>query len=294
MALRAYWKGHLRLSLVNIGIELYTATASSRRISLRQIHKPSGKRIRYQKVAEGVGPVDTDEIVKGFETSKDEYVILEPDELDEIKLESKRTIDLVQFVEACEIDPRYFEKPYYVVPSDDEVAAEGFTVIREALRKHKMVGLGQMAVRGRDYVVAIKPCGDGLLLETLRFADEIRESDKIFDDIPEMKPDKEMLDLAGELIERKSAPFKPDAFKSKYADALKELIKEKKEEGAVSEDASSGDGKSGSSGKVVDLMDALKKSVDKGSSGKKKSSSKSSSSRSKAKSGSKSKSDKAA
>ena len=277
MAMRAYWKGYLRLSLVNIGIELYSATSSQKRVSLRQIHKPSGKRIRYQKIAEGVGPVDTDEIVKGFETSKDEYVILEPDELDEIKLESKRTIDLVQFVEACEIDPRYFEKPYYVVPRDDEVAAEGFTVIREALRKNKMVGLGQMAVRGRDYVVAIKPCGDGLLLETLRFADEIRESDTVFGDIPEMKPDKEMLELASELIERKAKPFKPEVFKSSYADALMELIKEKREEGAISHDESS-DGTSGSGGrgKVVDLMEALKKSVDKDKGGtKKKTSSKS-------------------
>ena len=282
MAMRAYWKGYLRLSLVNIGIELYSATSSQKRVSLRQIHKPSGKRIRYQKIAEGVGPVDTDGIVKGFETSKDEYVILEPDELDEIKLESKRTIDLVQFVEACEIDPRYFEKPYYVVPRDDEVAAEGFTVIREALRKNKMVGLGQMAVRGRDYVVAIKPCGDGLLLETLRFADEIRESDTVFDDIPEMKPDKEMLELASELIERKAKPFKPEAFKSSYADALMELIKEKRDEGAISHDESpDGAGSSGGRGKVVDLMEALKKSVDKDKGGsKKKSASKSSKSKS--------------
>jgi len=282
MAMRAYWKGYLRLSLVNIGIELYSATSSQRRISLRQIHKPSGKRIRYQKVAEGVGPVDKDEIVKGFETSKDEYVLLEPDELDEIKLESKRTIDLVQFVEACEIDPRYFEKPYYVVPRDDEVAAEGFTVIRDALRDAKMVGLGQMAVRGRDYVVAIKPCGDGLLLETLRFADEIRESDKIFDDIPEVKPDKEMLELAGELIERKAAPFKPDAFKSSYADALMELIDEKRKEGEISHDDSADSGSAGGRGKVVDLMDALKKSVDKDKSrSKKKSQSRTSKSKSK-------------
>ncbi len=259
MAQRAYWKGHLRLSLVNIGIELYTATASASRVSLHQIHKPSGKRIRYEKVVEGVGPVDHDEIVKGFETSKDEYVILEPDELDEIKLESKRTIDLVQFVDACEIDPRYFEKPYYVVPAGDEVAAEGFTVIREALRKAKMVGLGQMAVRGRDYVVAIRPCGDGLLLETLRFANEIRDSDTVFDDIPDMRPDKEMMDLASELIERKVAPFKADVFKSKFAAALRALIKEKQESGAVTEDTS-GDRASGGA-KVIDLMEALKKSV---------------------------------
>ena len=259
MAQRAYWKGHLRLSLVNISIELYTATASASRVSLHQIHKKSGKRVRYEKVVEGVGPVDADEIVKGFETSKDEYVILEPEELDEIKLESKRTIDLVQFVDACEIDPRYFEKPYYVVPAGDDVAAEGFTVIREALRKAKMVGLGQMAVRGRDYVVAIRPCGDGLLLETLRFANEIRDSDTVFDDIPDLKPGKEMMDLAGELIKRKVAPFKADAFKSRYATALRALIKEKKESGAVSEDTS-GDAPSGG-GKVIDLMEALKKSV---------------------------------
>lgn len=286
MAMRAYWKGYLRLSLVNIGIELYSATSSSRTVSLRQIHKPSGKRIRYQKIAEGVGPVDKDEIVKGFETSKDEYVILEPEELDEIKLESKRTIDLVQFVESCEIDPRYFEKPYYVVPRDDEVATEGFTVIRDALRKNKMVGLGQMAVRGRDYVVAIKPCGDGLLLETLRFADEIRESDKIFDEIPEVKPDKEMLELASELIERKTKPFKPEVFKSSYADALMDLIKEKREEGAVSHDDSGDSDTPRGKGKVVDLMEALKKSVDKDKSGaKKKTASKTSSKSSKSKSG---------
>jgi|TARA_R110002020_G_scaffold406378_1_gene616338 DNA end-binding protein Ku len=260
MARRAYWKGHLRLSLVNISVELYTATSSAGRVGLHQIHKPSGKRIHYEKVVDGIGPVDHDEIVKGFETNKDEYVLLEPDELDEIKLESKRTIDLVQFVEACEIDPRYFEKPYYVIPTDDDVAVEGFTVIREALRKTKKVGLGQMAVRGRDYVVAIKPCGDGLLLETLRFADEVKESDTIFQDIPDVKPDKEMMDLASELIERKVAPFKADAFRSQYAKALKALIKEKKDAGAVSEDTSA-DERTAGGGKVIDLMEALKKSV---------------------------------
>ncbi len=259
MARRAYWKGYLRLSLVTIGIELYSATSSTSRLSLHQIHKPSGKRIRYQKIAEGVGPVDADEIVRGFQTNKDEYVILDPEELDEIKLASKRTIDLVQFVETCEIDPRYFEKPYYVIPADDEVAGEGFAVIREALRKKKRVGLGQMAVRGRDYVVAIKPCGDGLLLETLRFADEIVESDRIFENIADVTPAKEMMDLAAELIERKTAPFDADAFKSKYAIALKALIREKQKSGEVSKDTS-GDPEKGR-GKIIDLMEALRKSV---------------------------------
>ncbi|WP_375206674.1 non-homologous end joining protein Ku [Hyphococcus sp.] len=275
MAARAYWKGHLRLSLVSIGIELYSAATSSRRLALHQIHKPSGKRIRYQKTAPGVGPVDKDEIVKGFEVGKDEYVILEPDELDEIKLESKHTIDLVQFVDQCEIDPRYFEKPYYVVPEDSDVAEEGFAVIRDALREAGKTGLGQMAVRGRDSIVAIRPCGEGLLLETLRYAEEIRESDAIFEDIPEVDPDEEMLDLALELIERKSAPFEADAFKSQYSSAMRELIEQKRKKGKVTaasdEEIADGDN-------VIDLMDALKKSVSKD---KKKSSSRRKSSSSK-------------
>ncbi len=261
MAARAYWKGYLRLSLVTIGVELFSAVSSSSRLALHQIHEPSGKRIRYQKVAPGVGPVDNDDIVKGFEVDKDRYVVLEPDELDAIKLESKRSIELVQFVDHCEIDPRYHEKPYYVVPSDDEVAAEGFTVIREALLKAQKVGLGQMAVRGRDYIVAIRPCGAGLLLETLRYADEIRESDKVFSDIPDIDPSTEMLDLAAELIKRKSAPFSPEAFKSHYAKALRELIAEKQKTGGVS--AASEDALPKTGGNVIDLMDALKKSVGK-------------------------------
>ena len=259
MATRAYWKGHLRLSLVSIGIELYAATTSTSRLSLHQIHKPSGQRVRYQKVAPGVGPVDIDEIVKGFEIGKDEYVLLEPEELDEVKLESKRTINLVQFVDQCEIDPRYYYKPYYVVPEDLDVSEEGFAVIRDALRDTDKVGLGQMAVRGRDYVVAIRPSGRGLLLETLRYDDEIRKSDQIFGQIPDVKVDKDMLDLAEELIERKSAPFNPEAFKSQYASALRDLINEKSEAGAIAPIADEEQAQSRSN--VIDLMDALKKSV---------------------------------
>jgi DNA end-binding protein Ku len=260
MAARAYWKGYLRLSLVTIGIELYSAVSSSSKLSLHQIHEPSGKRVRYQKVAPGVGAVDTDEIVKGFEVEKDQYVLLDPDELDAIRLESKRTIDLVQFVDHCEIDPRYFEKPYYVIPAETEVAAEGFAVIRDALRGTEKVALGQLAVRGRDHVVAIRPCGNGLLLETLRYADEIKASDRIFSAIPDSEPEDEMLELAGELIERKSAPFDPAAFKSQYTEALRELIDEKRKSGHVSEAAD--EGAAGRGGEVIDLMAALKKSID--------------------------------
>jgi len=260
MAARAYWKGHLRLSLVTIGVELYTATSSASKISLNQIHKPSGKRIKYQKVAPGVGPVDVNDIVKGFEVSKDNYVLLTSDELDQIKLESKETIDLVQFVDHCEIDPRYFEKPYYILPAEGNVAAEGFAVIRDALRETGKVGLGQMASRGRDHLVAIKPCGEGLLLEILRYADEIKDSDKIFDEVPEVKIDKEMKSLAKELIERKSAAFDPAVFESQYSDALRDLIEEKRKKGKVSS-ASDEELEGEPQDNVIDLMQALKDSV---------------------------------
>lgn len=195
--------------------------------------------------------------MKGIEVAKGEYVLIQPEELDAVRLESRQTINLVQFVDYCEIDPRYFDKPYYAVPGPGEVAAEGFTVIRDALRHVRRVGLGQMAVRGRDYVVAIKPCGSGLLLETLRYTEELRQSDEIFQSIPQASPDKEMLDLAKELIERKSAPFDPAAFKSQYASALREMIEEKRSRGAVSAEAENSAG----DGKVVDLMEALKRSL---------------------------------
>lgn len=260
MPARAYWKGYLRLSLVTIGIELYTAVNSAKDTALHQIHKPSGKRIRYEKVAPGVGAVKAKDIVKGVEIDKDEYVVLEPEELDEIKLESRRTIDLVQFVDHDEIDPRYYERPYYVTPSGDEVAAEGFAVIREALRGGKKIGLGQMATRGRDQICAVRACGDGLLLETLRYATEVKDSDAVFDSIPGVKPDKEMLSLANELIKKKTHKFDPAKFKSHYAAALRSLINEKKKTGEVSHATDEELGVKGQSN-VIDLMAALRASV---------------------------------
>ncbi len=260
MPARAYWKGYLRLSLVTIGIELYSAVESTSETALHQIHKPSGKRIRYEKVAPGIGAVKAKDIVKGIEIEKDEYVILEPEELDEIKLDSRRTIDLVQFVDHDEIDPRYYERPYYVTPTNDDVAAEGFAVIREALRGAKKVGLGQMATRGRDQICAVKACGEGLLLETLRYARDVRDSDKIFSDIPASKPDKEMLALATELIKRKTHKFDPEKFKSHYAAALRELINEKRKTGEVSHATDEELGADRQSN-VIDLMEALRNSV---------------------------------
>ena len=260
MAARAYWKGYLRLSLVTIGIELFTAVNSGKDTALHQIHKPSGKRIRYEKVAPGIGAVKAKDIVKGFEVEKDEYVVLDPEELDEIKLESRRTIDLVQFVDHEEIDPRYYERPYYVTPAADEVAAEGFAVIRDALKSGKKVGLGQMATRGRDQMCAVRACGDGLLLETLRYANEVKDSDTIFDGIPNVTPDKEMLALANQLIKKKTHKFDPDKFKSHYAAALRALINEKKKTGEVSHATDEELGVKGQSN-VIDLMAALRASV---------------------------------
>ena len=262
MAARAYWQGQIRLALVSIPVEIYSASQSGAKISFRQIHEPSGKRISYEKVVDGVGPVDRDDIIRGYELSKNNYVLLDDEEIEAVKIESKKTLELVQFVDQSEIDPLYFEKPYYVVPQD-ELAEEAFIVLRDALRKAKKTALGQLSVRGQEKLVAIKPCGKGLLLETLRYADEVREGQKYFDDIPETKPEKELLDLASTLIEKKSAPFDASEFKDRYAEALKKLIDKKakaKGNKKILEDVEepSGDG----SGNVIDLMAALKKSVD--------------------------------
>ena len=261
MAARAYWQGQIRLALVSIPVEIYSASQSGAKISFRQIHEPSGKRISYEKVVEGVGPVDRDDIIRGYELSKNNYILLEDEEIEAVKVESKKTLELVQFVDQSEIDPLYFEKPYYVVPKDD-LAEEAFIVLREALRKAKKTALGQLSVRGQEKLVAIKPCGKGMLLETLRYADEVREGQKFFGSIGDDKPEEELLDLASTLIEKKTAPFDASEFEDRYAEALHKLIDKKaKAKGSkkVIEDVEepSGDG-----GNVIDLMAALKKSVD--------------------------------
>jgi DNA end-binding protein Ku len=261
MAARAYWQGQIRLALVSIPVEIYSATRSGASVSFRQIHEPSGKPIHYEKVVTGIGPVDTDEIMKGFEFEKGEYVLLDQDEIDAVKLESKKTLELTQFVDASEIDVMYFEKPYFVVPADD-LAEEAFVVLREALRKTKKIGLGQLAMRGREYVVSLKPCGRGMVLETLRYADEVNKAQGYFRDIPDGKPDAELLDLAEALIEKKAAPFHPQEFHDRYVDALKALIERKRKSKTGTKIIEDKDGDSGrGASNVVDLMAALKKSM---------------------------------
>jgi DNA end-binding protein Ku len=261
MAARPYWKGQIRLALVSIPVEIYSATRSGATIAFNQIHEPSGKRIKYEKVVPGIGAVDPDEIVKGYQVSKGSYVLLDDDELDAVKLESKKTLELTQFVDASEIDPLYYERPYYVVPADD-LAEEAFVVLREALRETRKVALGQLAMRGREYIVSLKPCGRGILLETLRYSDEVVKAQGYFRDIPDAKPDPEMLELAETLIDKKTAKFDPAKFHDRYVDALKDLIERKrKSKGAKIEAEEEDLPKRGSN--VVDLMAALKKSIEK-------------------------------
>jgi len=262
MAARAYWQGQIRLALVSIPVELYSATKSGAQISFHQIHEPTGKRIKYEKVAPGVGPVDPEDIRKGFEYEKGHYVLLEESEIDAVKLESKKTLELTQFVDAHEIDVLYFEKPYYVVPADD-LAEEAFIALREALKRTKKVALGQLTLRGREYIVSLKPCGRGIVLETLRYSDEVNKAQSYFRDIPDAKPDEELLDLAETLIAKKAAPFKPDQFHDRYVDALRALVdkKLKAKGGKVAPEPEEEAPRRG--GNVVDLMAALKKSLEK-------------------------------
>lgn len=251
------WTGSLRLALVTVPVRIFPAISSGGRIAFHQVHEPSGKRVRYQKIVPGVGPVENDEIVKGYDLGEGQYVLLNDEEIDDLKIEAKRTLDLVQFCDQSEIDPIWFERPCYVVP-DGEIAEEAYGVLRDALRATKRLGLGQFVMRGREYVGAIKPCGKGLLLETLRFADEVREAAPYFADAADVKPDPELLALAKELIERKTARFDPERFHDHYTEALRELIdakvKHRKPVAVDEEEPTSG-------AKVIDLVEALKRSV---------------------------------
>ena len=261
MAARAIWRGQIRLALVSIPIELFPATRSGAQIQFHQIHEPTGKRIKYEKVVPGIGAVDKEEIVKGYEVSKGHYVLLDPEEIESVKLESRKTLDLVEFVDEDGIDPMYFDKPYYVVPADD-LAEEAYVVLRDALRAAKKVGVGQLAMRGQEYMVALKPCGRGLLLETLRYADEVHKSTGFFRDIGDHKPDPDLLDMASMLIERKAGEFDPKEFHNRYVDALHRLIgeKQKKKGEKIIEDPDA-DAPPPKGSNVIDLMAALKKSL---------------------------------
>lgn len=254
-----YWRGFLRLQLVSINVDIYSAVESKSDITFNQIHKPTGKRIKYEKVVPGIGPVDSSDIVKGYQVEPDVYITLDPEEVDSLKLESKKTIDLVQFVNASEIDPRYYERPYYIVPRD-EVAAEGYLLIREALLKAKKLGISQITMHGREHLAAVMPVEKGMVLNVMRYENELRPAEKFFKELDDVSYDKGLVALASELVARNSASFNPKKFKDSYAVELAELVKKKARGQKITISAD----KPRQSGNVVNLMEALKKSLDKG------------------------------
>jgi DNA end-binding protein Ku len=257
---RAYWKGHLRLSLVSIPVEIYSAVESQSEITFNEIHKPSGRRVGRKRHVEGVDEVKSSDIVKGVEVEPDHYVLFDPAEIEAVKPESSKTIDLVQFIDQKEIDYRYFERPYFLVPAD-ALAAEGYTVIRDALRKTGKVALAQVSIASREWLVSISPIdgpnGGGLIMEMLRYADELRDPLDYLDEVSGEKPQKEMVDLAVQLIMQKAAPFKPERFQNSYQARLRDLVESKRKGKKII----SRPEQPITRGNVVDLMEALRKSV---------------------------------
>jgi DNA end-binding protein Ku len=256
MAPRAYWKGYLKLSLVSCPVALFPASSEREKISFNQINKKTGNRIRYRKVdAETGDEVDSADIIKGYEIGKGQYIEVEPEELEAIAIESKRTIEIDEFVPKKEIDELYLNSPYYLVP-DGDVGQQAFAVIREAIRKEGMVALGRVVFTSREHVIALEPRGKGLLGVTLRYPYEVRKEEEYFDEIPDEKIPKDMLELASHIVETKSGHFEPEKFEDQYEDALKELLK-KKQSGQKIEVP-----KERAPAKVINLMDALRQSVE--------------------------------
>jgi len=249
---RPYWTGFLKLSLVTIAVRLYTATTERDRVRFHMIHEPTGERVKQQLVVPGVGPVERDEIVKGFEYEKGRYVTVDPDDVKRLRLETTNTIDIVEFAE--DIDPIYFDSPYYLVP-DGSVAEEGYRVIREALRDSGKIAVGRVVINGQERIVAIRPLATGLLGNALRYADEIRKPDDFFRSIATDAVDEDQLAIMQQIIARKTKPFDPSEFVDRYQTALRELIDEKLEGKMPAPEPER------RPAQVINLMDALKRSL---------------------------------
>jgi DNA end-binding protein Ku len=265
---RPYWSGQIQISLVSFGVKLFVATESKSEIRFHQISRSTGERVRHQKVlasaiednpGEAANPVEKDEIVKGYEYSKGQYVTIEPKELEELRVPSKHAIEVSQFVPLDELEPKYMEKPYFVVPEDD-VQAEAYAVVRAALKKTKKAALGKIAFGGREHIFAVTATDDdklgGMMGYTMRYAEELRNPAEYFREIKKVAVNEDSLELAMELIKRKSAEFEPEKFKDSYEAAVRELVEAKlkhlpvpKEEAAPHR------------AQVINLMDALRKSV---------------------------------
>jgi DNA end-binding protein Ku len=256
VAPRAYWKGYLKLSLVSCPIAVFPATSEREKISFHQLNKKTGNRIKYRKVDADTGDeVEPDEIIKGYEVGKGEYLELDPEELEAIAIESKRVIDIDEFVPKEEIDELYLNNPYYIVP-DGEVGQQAFAVIREAINKEGMVAVGKVVFTSREHIIALEPRGKGMMGITLRYPYEVRKEEEYFDAIPDEKVPKDMLELATHIVETKKGHFDPAKFEDRYEDALKDLLK-KKQSGEQIEAP-----RERAPAKVINLMDALRRSVE--------------------------------
>src|SRR6476619_896092 len=253
------WSGNLRLSLVLVPVRMFPATSSEGAIAFRMIHEPSGQPIKYLKGIEAEGGFEEvleEEIIKGYEHTKGHHVLIKPEELDELKLEAKHTIDMARFVDRDEIDSRYFEKPYYLLPDGDE-ADEGYTVLRDGLAKTKKVAIGQLIMHGREHLVGITAHKKGLVLVILRYADELRKPETYFDKI-DAAPKADAVQLAVELVEEHSGKFEPQKMPNEYAEAIHELVQAKVEQRAPEVEIET---EKREAPKVINIMDALKKSM---------------------------------
>jgi DNA end-binding protein Ku len=260
MAPPSLWSGNLRLSLVLIPVRLVPAVSTEEAISFRQIHEPSGTPIRNLKgIREGdtFTEVPDEEIVKGYEYAKGQHILIDPKEIDDLKLQAKHTIDMRQFVDEDEIDTRYWEKPYYLVPDGDE-AGEGYAIMQKALAETRKVAIGQLIMHGRQHLVGIKALRGGLVFSILRYADELRDPKPYFEDI-RVEPKPEAVGLAKELIEAESGRFEPEKIPDKYVETLRELLRAKVEQRAPQIEVAT-EGKAPS--EVINIMAALKESME--------------------------------
>lgn len=256
MAARPYWKGYLKLSLVSCPIALYSAASSGERIAFRQINKKTGNRLRQQLVDDVTRePIESEDKGRGYEYAKNTYLPIDDEELDAVKIESSQTIDIDSFVPRAQIDERYFDSPYYIIP-DDKVGQEAFAVIREAMRDKKMAALARVVLAKREHVIMLQPWDKGLLGTTLRYPYEIRDSAGLFEEIPDVKIAPEMLKLADHIVESKKADFDPTQFVDRYEEAIVDLIRRKRA-GLPAETQKM----SSAAPNVVSLMDALRRSI---------------------------------
>jgi DNA end-binding protein Ku len=258
MAPRANWKGFLRLSLVTCPVALFPATSESEKISFNQLNRKTGHRIKYAKVDADTGDeVSNDDIIKGYKVDTDKYLEVSKDELENIALESTRTIEIDEFVPRKEIDDLYLVRPYYIVP-DGKVGHDAYAVIRETIRSLDKVALARVVLTSREHVIALEARDKGLMGMLLRYPYEVRDAADYFDDIQDVKITKDMLDLARHIVEQKSGHFDPSKFQDHYETALQDLL-QKKQAGQPIEKLASR-----TSGNVIDIMDALRASLKQG------------------------------